>query len=233
MSSIRVLTRLQDIDSEIRSRRAAQDEIHRQLEDVAALETLREEVASLKQAVAVLEKQQRSDEGDVEGIRQEVQESEAKLYGGTVHNPKELVNLQQELDGIKARQKEHEDKLLVLLTQMEEQRSALDEATTELDAAESERSELEAELGAQQKQLDQELAAYTERRSGLTGQVPSRDLALYESLLLSKAGKAIAKIERAACQGCRINLPITVQLRVRADQIISQCPSCSRILYMG
>ena len=232
MSSIRVLTKLQDVDTEIHNRRTRLDEIRTQLEDTDALLALQEEVAGLRVTLATLELKQRSDEREVEDARLEVQESEQNLYGGTVRNPKELVNLEQELTGMKTRLKGQEDLLLTFLTEVEEQRNELQHASDQLEAEESRRLALETDLGAARQSLETELDQLTNHRKTLTDQVPSRDLALYESLLISKTGRAIAKIERANCQGCRINLPVTVQLRVRADQTLIQCPSCSRILYM-
>lgn len=232
MSSIRVLTRLQTLDTELRTRRNIQEDIQRQLEDVAYLESLREQVATQRPTVASLENEQRSAEWEVEHIKQQVQTEETKLYGGSIRIPKELVSLQQEVGMLKARQQQHEDQLLGIMTQLEEQRGQLDQLTQELSQAEAERQALETQLGQQQQQLEAEIMEMSTQRGALAAQVPRVDMALYESLLAAKQGRAIARIERATCQGCRINLPMTVQQRVRSGQTLIQCPSCSRVLYM-
>lgn len=231
MSSIRVVIKLQDLDTELRSRRTLQEDIKRRLEDVAHLEMLREGVAALRQQLVGLEQRQRSDEWEVDAVRQQMQELEKKLYGGTIRNPKDLVGLEHEVSTVKAREKEQEDRLLAFMTQLEEQRGELLQASEELETAETLRQEQEQELTTQLRQLDDEIGTLGTQRNVLISQVPSRDLALYESLLLSKQGRALARLERGTCQGCRINIPTTVQQRVRSDQTLVQCPSCSRILY--
>ena len=49
----------------------------------------------------------------------------------------------------------------------------------------------------------------------------------------AKAGRAVARVERGTCQGCRITLPTHLVQRVRAGGMLVQCPSCERILVAG
>ena len=232
MSSIRVLTSLQAVDSDIRSHRTVQEELQRQLDDIEQLEALKEQVAGVQSIIADLEKEQREADGEAEGTREQLQGVEAKLYSGSIRIPKELVALQQDAAMIKTRLEGQDERVLGLMTRLEEQRGMLEGLKTELAQVEAERSELERKLGAELSQLASELDQLNVQRLSLTTQVSSSDLALYESLLNAKQGRAVARIERATCQGCRINLPTTVQHRVRSAQILTQCPSCSRVLYM-
>jgi len=58
------------------------------------------------------------------------------------------------------------------------------------------------------------------------------NLSLYETLRREKRGRAVSRIERATCLGCRIALPMGVVQHVRAGRELVFCPSCGRVLYV-
>ena len=69
-------------------------------------------------------------------------------------------------------------------------------------------------------------------RANMAPQIPPVVLSIYETLLKSRGGQAVARVERAACQGCRITLPtMDVQRAKNADELV-HCNSCGRILYV-
>lgn len=232
MTSIRELTRLQSVDGDTATARAQLEEVERQLADTAALEELREQAAIQKQAVNELEHELRAAEWEPEQTKAHVSQEEGKLYGGQVRNPKELMDLQHEINALKARQSQQEDAALEVMTRFEAATAKLEELARELASLETERKDLEDRLSSERDQLLAQIQALTGQRGRLVGQVPQKDLGLYENLLNIKQGRAVARMERSICQGCRTNLPMAVQQRVRSNQALVQCPSCGRILYM-
>ena len=232
MSSIQELGGLQSTDSKIAVRQETLQDIQQQLEDTAALVELRDQVAEARQRLGEMEHQQRDAEFEVESTREFLKTVEGKLYGGKVTSPKELVSLQEEVNMLKARQQKQEEPVLELMDQREQQQALRETLQQELSQAEQQRSELEVRLQQQRQQLEEELDQLLRQRATIAAAVPLKDLQLYEGLLSSKQGKALAHVERATCQGCRINLPMLVQQRIRSNQELVQCPSCRRILYM-
>lgn len=232
MSSIQELGSLQSTDSKIAVRQETLQDIQRQLEDTAALVELRDQVAEAHQKLGELQRQQRAAELEVESTREFLKTVEGKLYDGKVTSPKELVNLQDEVNMLKARQQRQEEPVLELMDQREHLQALLQTLQQELSQAEQQRSELEVRLQQQRQQLEEELDQLLSQRATMAATVPSKDLQMYEALLTTKQGKALARVERATCQGCRINLPMLVQQRIRSNQELVQCPSCRRILYM-
>lgn len=232
MTSIRELTRLQTLDAETATARAQLEEVERQLADTAALEELREQAAVQKQAASDVERELRSAEWEAEQTKAHVSEEEGKLYGGKVRNPKELMDLQHEITALKQRQSQQEDVALEVMTRFETETAKLEELARELASLEAERRELENRLDSERDQLLAQIQGLTDQRGRIVGQVPQKDLGLYENLLNIKQGRAVARMERSLCQGCRTNLPMAVQQRVRSNQALVQCPSCGRILYM-
>jgi len=232
MTSIRELTRLQSVDAETVNARAQLEEVERQLADTAALEELREQAVVQKQAVSELERELRTAEWEADQTKAHVSEEEGKLYGGKVRNPKELMDLQHEINSLKSHQTQQEDAALEVMTRFEAETAKLEELGRELASIEAERRDLEDRLSSERDQLLAQIQGLTDQRGRLVGQVPQKDLGLYENLLNVKQGRAVARMERSICQGCRTNLPMVVQQRVRSNQALVQCPSCGRILYM-
>lgn len=231
MTSIRELIRLQSIDSEIAARRVILDDIKRELADTAALEKLREQAAGVMERLHEAERAQQDADYEVEALSSQIATEEGKLYGGTVRNPKELTSLDQEVSSLKARRTVLEERAIAALAVVDALRQELAGIQLGLDTAQEERRALEAKLGAQISQINAELNLFNTQRSGIAVQVPAEDLDTYGRLLVMKQGRAVARMERAVCQGCRINLPLTIQQRVRANQQLVQCPSCRRILF--
>ncbi len=232
MSSTRDLTRLQGMDAELTGARLRLEEVERELADTAALEELREQEVARRHAVSLLEHELRAAEWEAEQTKAHVSAEEGKLYGGQVRNPKELVDLQHEINGLKARQRQQEDVALEVMTRFEAESAGLARLVRELESLEAERKDLEARLLVERERLLAQILGLSDQRDRLAEQVPKKDLGLYENLLNIKQGRAVSRVERAICQGCRTNLPMAIQQRVRSNQGLVQCPSCGRILYM-
>ncbi len=231
MSSIRDLVQLQEIDAALATRRTQLAEIQRRLEDTADVDDLNAQREQLVTGIATLEREHRAAEAEVQDARAHLGDVEGKLYGGSVKNPKELMSMQQDADMIRGQLTRSEDAALAVLGRLEQQRTALAAVENQLSVARQAHAELEAELGAQRTALDGEVADLDGRRQGVTAKIPAVDLRLYASQYGAKQGRAVAKVERTLCQGCRVNLPAIVVQRVRGAQNLIQCPSCGRILY--
>ena len=67
-------------------------------------------------------------------------------------------------------------------------------------------------------------------RGRWTDVIDAPTLGLYERLRSGRQGRAVARVERSICQGCRIGLPSHLVQRVRSGVVLVQCPSCERIL---
>ncbi|MGH7863307.1 MAG: zinc ribbon domain-containing protein, partial [Candidatus Dormibacteraceae bacterium] len=87
------------------------------------------------------------------------------------------------------------------------------------------------ELVGQHAQLKDDAAALDAERGKVARSVAPASLAQYEQLRRDKRGRAVSKVERSTCQGCRIALPMGLVQRVRAGRDFVFCPSCGRILY--
>ena len=91
----------------------------------------------------------------------------------------------------------------------------------------------QAGMFAEKEQLQQRLADLEEQQSGMRAEIGSKDLAFYDDLQGRLGGKGIALLKDGLCQGCWVDVPMTVARAVERGQGQNYCPICDRLLYAG
>ena len=224
---------LQEIDSAIEAARASLATVEEQLGESEELIAGRQAVEEARDALEGVSKQQRDQEWQVDDLRSRLSDVEGKLYGGSVRNPKELASVQDEANILKGQLRRREDELLDLMVRVEERQTALREAEESLTEVEGRWRQEQKELASEKERLEGELAGLEERRGRQSGLVEAKVLALYDNLWQRGQGRAVVKVERGMCGGCRISLPMTVLQKARSGLDVVQCVSCERILYVS
>ena len=84
-------------------------------------------------------------------------------------------------------------------------------------------------LAAETEAAKQKLQAGRAERSS-EGISPA-DLDVYKGLLRTRQGEALAELRDGLCEGCFVNLPKNIVVRLARGMELVQCPSCDRILY--
>ncbi|MEO0563093.1 MAG: hypothetical protein AAF125_13375, partial [Chloroflexota bacterium] len=110
MSDADQLKKLQSIDSEINSTQNRLKEIHDTLNNDAAVETARTAVTNTENTLQPLKTTAKDLELEIDGTVSKYQETEERLYSGAVKNTKELEDMQQEVQSLKGRQEQLEEK---------------------------------------------------------------------------------------------------------------------------
>ncbi len=234
MSKVSDLYGLQEIDLEIDSRRAALAEAEERMGESEELLSTQAELEEQEQVVEELRKRLRTAEWQVDDLSSKIEPLEKKLYGGSVRNPKELAGIEEDVQSLQGRKRKLEDQALEAMSELEDAEGALNAAKEALDALDSSWRDEQAELLRQQETLRGELARLEERRQEQSRLIDSSTLGLYDSLRSAHQGRAVAKVERGMCQGCRISLPMTLLQRARSSgDALVQCSSCERILYVS
>jgi len=224
---------LQETDRALDRSQARLSEIEAQLVESEELVSAREVVAERRKVVDELRSHLSDAETTVEDVRAKAAEVESKLYGGKVTNPKELSDLDADLRSIKHLVTTREDTLLALLVE-------IDEADKQLAAANSAYSELESGWKQEQEallrekaQIEPEVASLQVRREEQASGIDRSSMGLYQLLRDRHAGRAVARLERGMCQGCRITLPMSLLQKARSGIGLVQCVSCERILLVS
>ena len=187
-----------------------------------ALEAAKARVQENQHARKLLEK-------DVAAV--ETRLSRFEDHKAAVKTNQEYQALTHEISTGKVEKDGLEEQILVLmeeadalLSEQKKDEAALARAGRDADAA-------RAALGAERGALDREIARLTTLRGDETRHVDARTLGIYEQLLKTRRGLAVAAMVNGHCLGCHVRLRPPVEQQVRRNDGIVQCESCQRILY--
>jgi predicted nucleic acid-binding Zn-ribbon protein len=233
LSKGKQLYELQEVDLEIDAKRETLSQVMSRLGESEVLDEVRLSLAEDEEKLVELQRTQREVEREVEDLQAKAAVATDKLYSGTVKNPKELTSLQEQLSNFKRKIGEGDDKTLDIMSEVEAAQKEVSLKRSEVTKLEEEWQAEQASLSQEQTELSVALATLEPRRKELASRVDTLSLELYEALRQKRQGRAVAKLERGMCQGCRIALPMSELQRARMGQELVQCGSCERILYVS
>ena len=230
MSVAKQLNQLQDLDLEIDSDELALKQKAGQLGENQVLIGAREKLATEQQQLAALGEQQRTAEWETDDLVSKLSAVEEQLYSGRITNPKELANLQHELDLLKSNRNQLESKTLEIMDKVELVAADVAATKSELKRLEVEWQTQQQQLSTEIAKLENELSDLKQKRRIISDAADAQAVALYEKLRKQK-GQALAKVEQGICRGCRISLSSSELQRVRSGSPV-QCSNCGRILFL-
>jgi predicted nucleic acid-binding Zn-ribbon protein len=231
MSQTLSLYRLQMIDSQIDRTQSTLQNILKKLEDDATLREVRQQVEAADTHQRTTEQNRRAAEAAVTDQRIKIEQTESSLYSGTIHNPKELQDLQNDVVSLKRQLAVLEDTLLEIMLGQDESEKTLREARASLEIIQAQRQAQNQNLGLEQDQLQKELLKLATERAALADSISNESVSLYNQLRQDRRGVAVTTIIDDSCAACGSHLtPALVQASRSAGQV-SRCPSCNRILY--
>lgn len=231
MSIAKQLYQLQEIDLEIESNERALSRIARQIGESAEVVAAQTRLELASKRLEELEHQQRSTEWEIDDITSKLAAAEEKLYSGKIRNPKELTNLQQEVEGMKVRRHQLEDKALEMMEQVELVTTNVANLSKELKRLESEWRSQQQQFSSEMERLKTALSGLKHKRGLLLAKIDPQSVAFYHELKKQKA-TAVARVEQGTCSGCRISLPTSELQQARSGNLV-QCSSCGRILFLA
>jgi len=231
MTVTKQLYQLQEIDTEIESAKQALSQKTSQLGNRQALENAQSQLASEQQRLDELRRQQHAAEWEVDDMLSKIAAAENQLYGGKITNPKELSSLQHEVNTMKAKSDQLENKALEIIDQVEAAEKSVTAATSELKKMDDDWQSLQQQLSDEIEQLKSRLADLKQKRQQLSEEIDSQAVTLYEKIKQQKK-PPVAKVEQGICRVCRISLSASELQRARSGQPV-QCGSCGRILFLS
>jgi predicted nucleic acid-binding Zn-ribbon protein len=228
------LLELADLDAEL----GRLDHRRNGLPELAEVEGLdaraaevRDGIVTAETEVSDLAREQAKAEGDVEQVRVRVDRDRRRMDAGQVSSPRELENLQSEIESLHRRQSDLEEIVLDVMERRETADGRLASLAAEQARLGGEREDAVARRDAALTEIAARTAALTQRRSGIAAGVPADVLALYEKLREQHEVGAAA-LRRGRCEGCHLALNTVDLNRIRAadpDEVL-RCEECRRIL---
>jgi predicted nucleic acid-binding Zn-ribbon protein len=229
------LLELADIDSElgrIEHRRRGLPE-HAEL---ARLEPrdgeLSDSIAALTAQNSDLKREQAKAEADVDQVRSRIDRDRQRLDSGVVNSPRELENLQSEVQSLHRRQSDLEEVVLDVMERRETAQVALEQAAAEREQLGTELINVTAARDAALAELAEQSVKAADRRIEVTAAIPADLLELYDKLRAQHGAVGAAALRQRRCQGCNLTLN-TVDLnaiRAAPDDEVLRCEECRRIL---
>ncbi|MCQ3937333.1 MAG: hypothetical protein DPW18_09830, partial [Chloroflexi bacterium] len=191
MSASLGLYRLQQVDRQIDRAQARLDAIRKTLENDA----------ELKAALTRLEDAQKEHhralhdlkfaETEVEAQKIKIEHAESSLYGGNVKNPKELQDLQKDVESLKKHLATLEERQLEAMLNAETASAELQNAKAELEAVQSRLGNEHKKLIEERTSFARQLESLAEEREAALAPISSDLLHVYEDLRRQKRGLAV------------------------------------------
>ena len=233
MSAALGLYRLQQVDSQMDQIRARLKTIRETLDNDRELRAAKETLSAAenlhKQASTAL----KQSETDVEKQTTKIEQTEASLYGGSVHNPKELQDLQMEVASLKKHLDTLEERELDAMVHAEGVEKELQSAQDRLTSVQSRLKEQNLDLSNEHDALSKDLERLATERTATTTALDEKELKAYEQLRQQKRGIAVAIVNEDACSACGTTLTASQQQNTRSTSQLYYCPTCGRIVYSG
>jgi uncharacterized protein len=193
---------------------------------------LRDEIAALEAREGDLRREQAKADADVEQVRSRISRDRTRLDAGQVSSPRELENLQSEIESLLRRQADLEDVELDVMERLEAAQARLKEAGAERASVVENAQAAIARRDVALAELAELAGKATDRRAVVVGQEPADLINVYEKLRAQHGGVGASALRRGQCQGCHLSLN-TVDLnaiRAAAPDEVVRCEECRRIL---
>jgi predicted nucleic acid-binding Zn-ribbon protein len=231
MSQTLSLFRLQQVDSQIDLVHTRLQAIQKILEDDGELSLAKEKADSTHSHYQAADKELKLAELEAQNQRIKIEQTEASLYTGKGHSPKELQDLQNDVAALKRHMVILEDVQLEAMMNMETTIASNESAQAELRAAQNHADEQNRGLQEEQGSLQKELEKLLSERSAAADPIPQDVLSKYNQLRLQRRGLAVAAIKDNSCSACGSGITAAQMQSSRASGQVEFCPSCGRILY--
>ncbi len=231
MNLARQLYQLQEFDLEIESDERVLEQVTSQIGESRAVVKAKAQLESEQQRLEELKHQQHTAEWEIDDISNKIAAAEEKLFSGQVKNPKELSSLQQDVDMLKTRRGQLEEKALGVIEQVEQSEAAVAGINAELKTMTADWQRQQKQLAEEMARLKSVLSDFKQKWQRLAQEIEPETVEFYQQLRERK-GTAVARVEQGICRGCRISLPTTDLQRARGNNLV-QCSSCGRILFLA
>jgi len=169
---------------------------------------------------------------EAESTEQRAREVEKRLYSGEVSSPRELQAMQTDVEQLRRRCRDIEDRQLVAMEEREAVDADVAVIQARFDALEQRATVLRDAIADQERRIDTELGEAAARRRDAAAPLDAKLLREYERCREQARGIGIARLVGLTCQGCHLTIPSTEAERIRKQppDAVAHCDNCGCIL---
>lgn len=230
--TLKALIELQNVDRQIfkveRELVALPEELARRESTLAArrtrLEDLKREVFETRARIKEVEHM-------TAGRRQHQRKLEQQSASGKV-DAALLASFEHEIRNTKRTIADAENDVLRMMMQVEELEKEMAAQSATFADEEKVFLEFRGNVESESRAAEERRAELLEMRSKVSSEgIPAPQLEQYRGLLKTREGEALAELSSGICQGCFVNIPKNIVVRLARGTELVACPSCDRILY--
>lgn len=233
MNQSAYLHRLQRVDTQIDQTETRLTEIERLLSEDERIRKAKHTAEEAKRALEISRQALRAAEHLVQETRIKIEQTESTLYGGSIRNPKELQDLQREIDSLKRHIVVLEDSELQAMITVESAEKTDQDAQSGLLHAQAEVTAQKAGLSGERGTLLKNRARLQAERSATLSPVQPQNLEIYQRIREIKKGIAVTSVEEDTCTTCGAEVRPSEGQSARMQANLHYCTSCGRILFAG
>jgi len=173
----------------------------------------------------------RRGEVDVETVTDRIKKDEARLSSGNA-TPKELEQLQHEVESLKKRQESLEEIELEIMIRNDAVIARSNTLTTDLSSLQTLKDEISGRLQSATDEINQVIAEKNTARNAVANKIEKALLDLYEKIRGNGGGVGAAALVGNKCNGCNLAINAVEMERIKSlakDELL-RCEECRRIL---
>ena len=230
MSQAQALYQVQQIELKIIELTKQVKGINTQLEDDEELRQASEQFDLAETRLTECDKRSAELERELEAVLEKRKGAEAQLYSGRVTNPKELQDMQMEVEALTRRKSQLDDQLLALLESRDHAAAQFEDKNQTLEETKGAHQALHKELQQEKTSHGSEIETLLTKRKAAQERASGAALKTYNAMRKAKGNRPVAVLKDNACTICGIEQdPSVIKAINRGDQLV-RCNNCDRIL---
>lgn len=230
MSDLLALYRVQELELDIIARAQRIKAINAEMAGDSALAEARANFEAAQAAHQDASKRATEHEHEIRAVVEKRANSESTLYSGAVTNPKELQDLQMEVEALSRRKLTLDDEMLHLILERDDLGEQLNAAQAGLDELTEAREEANIELQEEKEALTAAVNKMLAERKSQVAEVSAELFQTYIRMRAPKANRPLAALQDNACTSCGIEQNVVVINAISRSDDIVNCQNCGRIL---
>lgn len=226
-----LLRELQELDQELIVVRQQRQKLEEEESALGAdLQRVQTMLDSLMDNISELQVKRKELSHALDLEQENVKRAEGRLP--SIKTQKEYVAVLKEIDTAKKLNKELQDKMQAVQTEVSSFDGERAEKEAELAALKSKCGARQEEISAQMAEFDKVIGTEESKRGVILAEMPAGLQRKYQMLFERRAGVAVVAARNGTCAGCNMHLPPQLYNTLFRTQEILNCPHCNRMLYL-
>ncbi len=184
-------------------------------------------------ALAAYEAEVRDCELQLKSIEEKRNNFQKRLYSGAITNPKELSSTEKEIEMLKAKQGELDERTLELYDLVEKAKEKVETSKNITQTVETQARKAIKFENTEKARLEEELVELNKLREAEMSNITDKQLlSKYEAIRKHSGSTGMARVVDGRCEGCHVAITSYTITNLIKDSQVEMCENCGRILLL-